>query len=165
MLLRFTTLDDRRHVLEVERDGHVQRAELETHSTLVHDLTHLALESCADVDDGFFVALARGAKLEDLAAAAMAPESAARIEVERAVVVLQSLAKVDEEPAELHARVLASLAIQRETPPAWFTVELVAAVKARLRELLGRWRATPHGRALEIPWERVSGSTRRSHGD
>lgn len=157
MRLRFTRLDDERHALEVERDGQVQRARLETRSTLAHDLTHLAVESCARVEDGFFVALARGETLAQLAATAAADQSAARMEVERVVAVLQGLAKADQEPSDLHARVLASLALQGQRPAAWFTPELVACVRARLRELLGRWRATPCGAALDLDWDELRG--------
>jgi hypothetical protein len=76
------------------------------------------------------------------------------LEVERAVVVLQRLAKVDEDPAALHAHITDMLAVQGESPPSWFTVELVAAVRERLRRLLGRWKATPYGAAMELVWTR-----------
>jgi hypothetical protein len=55
-------------------------------------------------------------------------------------------------PCALHARFVASLALQSEVPPRWFTAELVAAVRLRLRELLGRWRATRYGASLELDW-------------
>jgi len=157
--LRFTKLDDARHALEVEVAGHTQRAELETRSTLVHDLTHLALESSAAIDDGFFVALARGASLAELAATAMQAESAARMQVERTVAVLQVLARVDHDPAELHGRITSSLALQEQLPPPWFTVEMVASARQRLRALVGRWRATPCGASMEVGWPCSPGGT------
>jgi hypothetical protein len=152
--IRLTKLSDGRHALEIERDGRRERVELETRSTLHHDLTHYAVEEAAGLDGGFFGALAGGASLGDLAVAAAEETeySAARMEVERAVAVLQRLAKTDEDPAALHARVTELLAVQDAAPPEWFTVALVAAVRARLRELVGRWRATPYGAALELTW-------------
>jgi hypothetical protein len=151
MLVRFTRIDERRHALEVVRAVRTQRAVLETRSTLLHDLTHLAVEELAPVETGFFVELARGATLEELAARADAYAGAA-LQVERCVAVLQALGKGAEDPAALHARVVAALALQDEAPPPWFTADLVAAVQARLRELLGRWRATPFGGSLEVTW-------------
>lgn len=159
MLLRFTKLDDRRHVLAVEVAGRAERVELETRSTLHHDLTHLAVEELAPVTGGFFVALAAGTALDDVARQAqegwLAGTDAMR--VERAVAVLQRLAKVDEDPAALHARIVASLAVQDEAPPDWFTPALVAGVRERLRALVGRWRATPYGGTMEVAWERRVG--------
>jgi len=151
MLLRFTRIDERRHALEVVREGVVQRAELETRSTLHHDFTHLAVEELAPVETGFFVELARGATLQELA---QRPDAYAGValQVERTVAVLQGLAKLDQDPSELRARVAESLALQGESPPPWFTDAFVAAVRARLRELSGRWRATPFGGSLEVTW-------------
>lgn len=74
------------------------------------------------------------------------------LEVVRAVAVLQGLAKVDQDPRELRARIVGSLAPQGESPPPWFADAFVAAVRARLRELLGRWRSTPFGLSLEVTW-------------
>jgi hypothetical protein len=133
------------------REGRTQRAVLETRSTLHHDFTHLAVEELAPVESGFFVELARGATLEELAARADGYEGAA-LQVERCVAVLQGLARTDEAPAALHGRIVAALAVQDEAPPPWFTVDFVAAVRARLRGLLGRWRATPFGGSLEVTW-------------
>lgn len=154
MLIRLTKLSDRRHALEVERDdGRSERVEVETRSTLHHDLTHLAVEEAAGIDDGFFGSLAAGRTLAELAGSAQ-EYAGTGMEVERAVAVLQQLAKVDEDPAALHARITAALAVQGAAPPSWFTVELVAAVRERLRQLVGRWKATPYGAALELCWTR-----------
>jgi len=153
--IRLTKLDDRRHVLEIERGGRSERVELETRSTLHHDLTHLAVEEAAGIDQGFFGALAAGRSLAELGAGVRdgAPEYVGpMLQVERAVVMLQQLTRRDEDPAELLARIRASLAHQNASPPSWLTLELVAAVRERLRRLLGQWRATPYGECLELRW-------------
>lgn len=155
MRIRLTRLGPQRHALEVERDGRRERVELETRSTLVHDLTHLAVEEAAGIEHGFFGSLAAGqsfAELADGMAGGRPRYPDAMMEVERAVAVLQHLARADEEPAAVHARIVASLAAQDAVPPAWFTVELVTAVRERLRQLLGHWRATPFGQTLELEW-------------
>lgn len=163
MLLRFTRIDERRHALEVVRAGRTQRVVLETRSTLHHDLTHLAVEELAPVDRGFFVELARGTTLDELAGRADGYEGPA-LQVERCVAVLQGLASTDEAPAALHARIVASLAVQDEAPPPWFTADFVAAVRARLRGLLGRWRATPFGESLEVTWGTNRAQPPPAHG-
>jgi hypothetical protein len=151
MRIRLTRLDDRRHVLEIERaDGSRERAELETRSTLRHDLTHLALEEAAGLDDGFFGALAAGRTLAELSGDAI--YSGRRLAIERAVAVLQGMTREATDPRAVYTRVVESLAIQGETPPEWFTAELVVAVHARLRALLGRWGATPYGGVMELTW-------------
>ena len=155
MQLRFTKLDDRRHVLEVRCGERSERAELETRSTLHHDFTHLAVEELAPVDSGFFTALARGTTLAELASRAKEGTfDPVAMQVERAVAVLQGLTRKDEEPHVLHARIVESLAVQQDAPPTWFTPDFVAAVRARLHHLLGRWRATPYGGVMEVSWDR-----------
>ncbi len=161
MLLRWIKESDGRHALELEDGPRRERVALETRSTLFHDLTHFALEEAAGLDCGFFGALAAGQGFAELAG----PEaergySPAMLEVERAVAVLQQLAKRDLDPARLHERVVAGLAIQGAAPPEWFTAALVAAVRERLRQLLGRWRATPYGGAMELVWTRGPGRER-----
>jgi len=153
--IRLTKLSDTRHVLEIERaDRSRERAELETRSTLHHDLTHLALEEATGLAQGFFPALAAGRTLAELAGRVdAAPEyGGEELAVERAVAVLQRLARQDEDPGALHARLVDLAAVQGERLPPWFTPELVARVRARLRQLLGRWRKTPYGAALELTW-------------
>src|SRR5262245_3961332 len=106
MRIRFTKLSDHRHAFEVERHGQRERVELETRSTLYHDLTHLAVEEAAGIEDGFFGSLAKGMRLAQLAGDPSKPtpieyaESA--MHVERMVAVLQRLAKTDEDPASFH---------------------------------------------------------------
>jgi len=159
MQIVLTKLTDERHALEVLRaDGSRERVELETRSVLFHDFTHFALEQAARIERGFFGALAAGATLRQLSGRAgeSAPDyDGERLQIERAVAVLQGLAKAPQDPAALHARIVQMLAIQEETPPAWFTVELVQQVAERLRQLVGEWKATRHGSSLELFWTKV----------
>ena len=144
MRVRWIKLDDRRHAFEVERGGREERVELETRSTLHHDFTHLALEDAAEIDDGFFGSLARGATLPELMGKdGSEPRYTGRmLEVERAVAMLQSLARTDADPAALHARITRSLAVQGESPPSWLTPELVVALRRRARAHVARNRGT-----------------------
>lgn len=148
-------LSDERHVLEVVRgDGRSERIECETRSYLCHDLLHYAVEAEARLDSGFWGTLARGRTLEqmnDRSGAAMAAAGSVMPMIEQIVGAMS--AAVKGQPAE---EVVASLRRNATalpwSIPAWFHVEFVAAVQERMRRLLGRWRATPFGGALELRW-------------
>jgi hypothetical protein len=38
------------------------------------------------------------------------------------------------------------------TMPGWLTEPFVEAVQERMRQLLGRWRATPFGATMDLDW-------------
>lgn len=155
MRVRLTRIDERHHRLEVEREDSWESAELETRSTLAHDLTHYAVERAGGLQDGFFGLLAAGCTLDQLAGRAKTMKTVLTgpsLEIERAVAILQTLVRRDEDPDELFARITDLLALQDARPPAWFTLELVRAVRERLRHLAGRWAATPFGETLELEW-------------
>ncbi len=157
MRILLTKLNDERHALEIERgDGRRERVELETRSTLLHDLTHFAVEQAAGIDHGFFGALASGSTLAELGGRTGKDYGAVMLEVERTVAVLQKMVRSDEPPAAVHARIVDLLRVQGETPPPWFTLALVTDVRERMRRLFGRWKATPYGTALELIWTRDS---------
>jgi hypothetical protein len=134
MRVRLTKLDDQRHVLEVERDDRRrERVEVETRSTLLHDLTHFAVEQEAGLDAGFFGLLAAGKTFAELAGKGeegMEAYTGVQLEIERTVAVLQKLLPKGEDPLAAHARITAMLALQGESPPEWFTPELVTRVHA-----------------------------------
>src|SRR5262245_42615113 len=135
MRIRLTKLDDQRHELEVLReDGSREQAELETRSCLFHDLTHLALEEAAGFDQGFWGSLAGGRTLAELGGRAGEPEpeyTGVRLQIERAVVMLQGMARSGEDPAAVHARITDLLAAQGQSPPPWLTIGLVEEVHER----------------------------------
>jgi len=166
MRIRLTKLNDERHVLEIERDDHLrERVELETRSTLLHDLTHFAVEEAAAIDQGFFGSLAAGKTLAELSGRsgdAPSPYTGVLLEVERTVAVLQRMTRTGESPAAAHERITAMLAVQSEQPPAWFTLELVRRVQEQMRRLVGQWRATPYGSAMELVWSGGSPANEKS---
>ncbi len=162
MRILLTKLSDKRHSLEIVRaDGSGERVELETRSTLHHDLTHLAVEETAGLAQGFFGSLAAGAGLDELGGRILdgsAQYSEALLEIERAVAVLQRMAKGDQDPRALHARLVSLLAVQETALPSWLTLDLVIRAHERLRALVGQWKATPYGRTLELAWPAGNGS-------
>ena len=47
-------------------------------------------------------------------------------------------------------RVTEYLDIYEERAPRWFTPALIAAVRERMRQLMGRWKATPFGETMAL---------------
>jgi hypothetical protein len=112
------------------------------------------VESAAGIETGFWGLLARGctlAEMNDRAGLPSADEAAEMATVERFVGALSGAGK--EVPA---AQLIAGLrryasAMDSDVPP-WLTEAVVVDAQERLRRLVGAWRATPAGSALELDW-------------
>lgn len=154
MKVRFIRATDREHLLEVaRRDGSVERATCETRSFLVHDLLHLAVESEAMTQAGVWGLLARGMSLTELNDRTRPPDRAAAelMEIEKVVGYCTSLTK-GRSPAEVMAGVRQLRDTGGYAPPAWLDEAFLERVKERMRKLLGHWKATKHGEAMEVDW-------------
>ena len=155
MLIVFRKTSDDRHTLAITRgDGRREEVECETRSMFVHDLLHLAVESEAKLSAGFWGNLAKGKTLADMndrtgvAMVAEAPELAV---IERLVGALSGAVK-GRSAAEMVAALGNYAAALGTTNPEWLTEELVIAVQERMRQLMGQWKATPFGGAMQIEW-------------
>jgi hypothetical protein len=150
----FRKLSDTRHMLELIReDGRREEADCETRSYLRHDLIHYAAESQAGLEAGLWGNLAKGKTLEQLnhrAGRAM-DETPELMVIEQIVGVLSGVVK-GRSAAEIVAGVQSYAEELGWTVPAWFAVDFVKAVEERMRGLLGHWKATPHGGAMELVW-------------
>jgi hypothetical protein len=151
MRISFRKLTDERHELAVLRDpASWERVECETRSYLTHDLLHYAVEAESCVDTGFWGRLAAGATLAEMndRTRSMDDEMAA---IEQVVGALSE--SVKGRPAvELVAGMNRFAASLGATLPSWLTVPFVLAVQERMRQLLGRWKATPRGGSLDLSW-------------
>jgi hypothetical protein len=155
LTLRFTRLTPDRHRFEYRRaDGTGEALELETRSLLTHDLAHFAVESEAQLKGSFYGILARIGGYQELTVnggAALGGEIAI---AERIVGALQgALAEDDLDDAAFQARVAEYLELFDERAPRWFTPAFVAAVRERMRQLTGRWKATPFGETMELEFD------------
>jgi len=159
----FHKISDDRHALEIERDdGRRERVECETRSLLVHDLLHFAVESEARLEIGLWGTLARGktlAEMNDRSGQAMAAEGADLAAVEQLVGALHGSVK-GRSAAEVVEGMRRFAAALGSSLPGWLTAPLVAAVQERMRRLLGRWRATPHGAGMVLEWRGASANPR-----
>ena len=146
LVVRLTRLSNDRHRFEYRRpDGSGEALEMETRSLLLHDLVHFAVESEAGLVDGFYGRLARAGSY-----ATVGELDADVLGVERVVVLFQGAIKTDAGPDEVWRRLLAGFEAMGETPPPWLDEAVTARILARLRGLLGQWRATPFGRTMEV---------------
>jgi len=156
MLIRLTRLTNERYRLEFVRDdGTHETRELETRSTLLHDLVHYAVETEAGLNASFYGRLARGETYEALTAGP--PLDAEPLQTELVVVRIQGIAKNDTwstvEPESFVESIAAGFRAVGNEPPAWLTGDLIVRVRERLRRVQGQWRATPFHQtlALEFP--------------
>jgi hypothetical protein len=145
MLVRFQRIDDRSHRLTVVRTDRssIERT-LETHSVLLHDLVHLAVEAEAGIDDGFWGLLASGVDFEELLAEASHPTRAGIRLAESLVGPMQAVWKG-------HLTADGYVAMARDAAP-FVDSAFVDRVLERLRRLWGHWNGTPFHEAMEVTW-------------
>ena len=155
MRILLRKISDQRHALRLVRDGGAcEEVEQETRSTLVHDLLHYAVEAEAGIATGFWGSLAAGVTLDEMndrTQAALGARAGELGAIERVVGALSSAAK-GRPAAEVVAGLRRYAASLDTTMPDWLTEPFVEAVQERLRRLLGRWRATAYGAAMELAW-------------
>ena len=146
LIVSLTRLSNARHRFEYRRpDGSGEAVEMETRSLLTHDLAHFAVESEAGLQDGFYGRLARAGSYAEVSAM-----DADALGVERVVVVFQSLAKTEAEPGQAWWRLVGTFSAMDEAFPEWIDPAVATGIERRLRALLGQWRATPFGQAMEL---------------
>jgi hypothetical protein len=159
MRILFRKLSGARHELAHELgilrpDGRQESNLCETRSTLVHDFIHYAVEGAAHLESGFWGRLAAGrslAEMNDRAGLPAADEAAELAIVERFVGALTGAAK-GVPAAELVAAMARYAAGMDTRLPPWLTEAMVVEAQERLRRLVGAWRATRPGGALELDW-------------
>ena len=152
LVVRFTRTSPTQHRLDImPPSGRRESRTLETRSCLVHDLVHFAVETEARLTGSFYAILARGTPYATLTDATAGVGYGAELWMtERVVGALQGALKTEFEPAKFVAFFAAAQESMGEASPAWLTVDLVARVQSRLRQLLGAWRATKFGEAMEL---------------
>lgn len=155
LALRFTKLSDDRHRFEYRReDGSGEAIEMETRSLLTHDLAHYAVESEAGLRGSFYGILARIGGYQELSVAGGAALGGEVAITEIIVGALQgALAEADGDDARVIAQIAEYLELMDHRPPRWLTPAFVAAVRERMRQLTGRWKATPFGDTLELTFD------------
>jgi hypothetical protein len=152
LTLRFTRLSPTHHRFEYRRpDGTGEAIEAETRSLLRRDLLHYSVESEAGLRGSFYGLLGKIGGYEELTVnggAALGGEVAI---TERVVGALQgAMEEHDLDGGAFLERVTEYLELYEERAPRWLTPALVLAVRELMRQLMGRWKATPFGETLEL---------------
>ncbi len=144
MRIELTPLTPTHHRLAITRaDGSHESVELETRSLLLHDLVHLAVETEAGLQQGFWGLVAAGHSLASL-----------RLDdpdVTADLVLAESL--VGPMQAVWNQRLDANRYAERSRrlrPD--LDQDFVERVRGRLRRLWGHWDATRHGDTMAVSW-------------
>ncbi len=149
--IRFRKLSDERHELAISTDpASWETVDCETRSCLVHDLLHFAVETEAGIQSGFWGRLATGTTLAEMNDRTLSMGEAMAA-VEQIVGALTASVK-GRSAAEVVAGMNRFASSLGTTMPPWLTEGFVAAVQERMRQLAGRWKATPYGGVLELAW-------------
>jgi hypothetical protein len=152
LILQFTRVSPTRHRFEYRRpDGTGEAVEMETRSLLFHDLLHYAVESEARLRGSFYGILGKIGGYEELSVAGGAALGGEVAITERVVGALTGALRAEElDDATFVEQASEFLDIYDERAPRWFTPTFVAAVRERMRQLMGRWKATPFGETMEL---------------
>jgi hypothetical protein len=154
MRVSFVKLSDEQHALEVVReDGRREHVVCETRSYFLHDLLHFAVESEGALTGGFWGRLAQGMTLAEMndRKRPVGPESEELAAIEQLVGALHGATK-GQSAEELVAGMRRFAEALDASLPDWLTEPFVLRVKERLRQLRGRWNATPYGTAMDLDW-------------
>jgi hypothetical protein len=150
--LKFTKLSDERHRFEYRRiDGTGEAIEMETRSLLTHDLVHYAVESEARLKGSFYGILDKIGGYQELTVSGGGALGGEVAITEIVVGALQGALGRDElDAAAFLASVTEYLELMDHRPPRWLTPAFVGAVRERMRQLTGRWKATRFGETMEL---------------
>jgi hypothetical protein len=154
MTIELRRLDHDRHRLRISRDAGVEEADLETRSLLVHDLTHYAVEAEAGLDRGFWGLLASGTPMADLSdREKVVPLWDGDLGLAEGLVGPVSGMVLGKTDLPGLVTWFANKAAATGTPtPSWLDAGWFARVEARMRRLLGAWKATPFHGTLVLTW-------------
>jgi len=144
MQIEFTRLTEKVHRLTIQRDdGSQESVELETRSLLLHDLVHLAVETEAHLERGFWGLVASGVPMSEVSFDHDSATNRDLATAESLVGPMQALWNGRLSEARY-------LEISGAIPPV--DDRFVDRVRERLRALTGHWRATPFGHSMVVRW-------------
>ncbi|MGA0600399.1 hypothetical protein ACO2Q3_06800 [Caulobacter sp. KR2-114] len=148
----FTRISPTHHRFAYRRpDGSGETVEMETRSLLQHDLLHFAVESEAGLRGSFYGILAKIGGYEELRVAGGMALGGEIAITERVVGALTgALAQPELDDEAFVAQVREFLEVYDEGAPRWLTPGFMTAVRERMRQLEGRWKATPFGETMTL---------------
>jgi hypothetical protein len=155
MRILLTKLSNDKHELTiVRRDRSRETIELVTRETLFHDLLHHSVESVLPTQHGFWGTLASGktfADMNDRTGESTRENTETLYLVEGIVGVMTGVTAMP--AADAFEKLSWYSETQGQPLAKWCTLEFVEDVLERMRQALGRWKATPFGNTMEIIWD------------
>ena len=156
MKIYFKKVSNSQHELSILRDdGSSESTLVDTRNFLLHDLTHFAVESEANLQTGFWGLLAAGKTLADLndrTGKSIQNETADIMTIEAVVGVLHNLTR-----GSSASEIVTNLRAQGKglgwKIPTWLSEDFIESVHERLKKLLGHWRSTKFGEVMEFNWK------------
>jgi hypothetical protein len=152
LTLRFTRVSPSHHRFDYRRaDGSGEAIEMETNGLLFHDLLHYAVESEAALKGSFYGILGRIGGYQELSVGGGGALGGEIAITERVIGALtEALPEADLDDEAFAAQVIENVDVYEERAPRWLTPVFTAAVRERMRRLMGRWEATPLGETMEL---------------
>jgi len=152
LTLRFTRVSADEHRFAYLRpDGTGEAFDLESDGLIFHDLLHFAAETEAGLQGSFYGLLAKVGGYAELSVGGGAALGGEIAITERVVAALAEAVRGDELDADaVLEQARADFALDGGRAPRWLTAEFAAKVCERMRDLDGRWRATPVGETMEL---------------
>lgn len=151
--VRLTAITNDRHRIDMTRpDGSVTSTDLETRSTLFHDLVHFAVETEAGLADSFFGRVAKGQDPASLTQTGMNDQSTDELAMtERVIGPLQGWLQHRRGSAQDFVTTLGSyLQSLGQSCPRWLEATLIERVAEKVRHLQGHWQGTKHGETMQL---------------
>ena len=153
LTIRLTRISPTDHRFEyVRADGTGESLELATREFLLHDLVHFAVETEAGLRGSFYGLLDRIGGYAELSLDGAALGGEAQI-TEMIVGPLQNALGPEMAAADVADRVDRYFKDMDLRPPRWFDAGFVETIRERMRQLMGQWKATPFGEAMELRFE------------
>jgi len=153
LTIRLTRISPTHHRFEyIRADGTGEALDLVTREFLTHDLVHFAVETEAGLRGSFYGLLDRIGGYAELSLDGAALGGEAQI-TEMIVGPLQNALGPEMAAADVADRVDRYFKDMDLRPPRWFDAGFVETIRERMRRLMGQWKATPFGEAMELRFE------------
>ncbi len=141
MEIIFTKISDDEHRVNIIRHDHSEEEIiLNSRSFLHHDFAHLAIELELPLASAYWGSVAAGATLDG------------KTLTGKEIIIAESLAGPFQTLIRNNDGIDAYQAILDNIQPSLSSRELAESIHERVRQLLGKWRATAYGKTMCIEW-------------
>jgi hypothetical protein len=155
--VRMARLTPTHHRLTYRRpDGTGETIELESRSTLYHDLLHFAFESEAKLRRSFYGHLADAASYAQISEMGVQYRDEIML-TEKMIGIMTGWLKSGKDAAACIAMMEMMLGSYGDAVPSWFTPDFAERVRERMRRLVGEWSKLRFGQEIVLRFELADG--------